>query len=201
MKGTLSAVFEDHWNFIVNRSKEACIPVVQDKAELEYVYNLMKDCTSYLEVGTAEGNSLYVLTNAMPKGSEITYIDLAEPHTKPHRDMILERLKDYEITPIHMNSNDREAIQAARTAFYTKHHDRNEHHGYDMVLIDAGHEDFNVVIDALWYGELARKYIVFHDIQIPDVRRAFEWYCHVRKYCKNYRVVNSENYGYGIIEV
>jgi len=92
--------FNDLWAFIVKRSNDASMPVVQDKEELEYVFNLLKDCESYLEVGTAEGNSLYVLANALPVNSEITYIDWAEKHTKENRDFILSRLTDYKITPI-----------------------------------------------------------------------------------------------------
>lgn len=180
--------FEEAWNYIVKRSKAAAIPVVQDRTELEYVFNLMKDCNSYLEVGTAEGNSLYVLANAMPKGSEITYIDWAEPHTEGPRNAILEQLKDYKITPIHGDSNDLFTLNRLDGM-------------YDAVLIDAGHDDFNVAIDAMLYGPMARKYIIFHDIQLPDVNRAFEWYCRQRPDCKNYRVVNSETYGYGILEV
>lgn len=181
--------FTELWDYIFRRSMKAGIPVVQDQTELEYVFNLMKECTSYLEVGTAEGNSLYVLANAMPEGSDITYIDLGEPHTTPHRNEILDQLKNYKIKPIHGDSNDistlisRDKIQ------------------FDAVLIDAGHDDFNVAIDAFFYGPLATKYIFFHDIQLPDVNRAYEWYCRQRPECKNYRIVNSENFGFGVIEV
>jgi len=182
--------FIDLWNYIVKRSRDAGIPVVQDQTELEYVFNLMKDCKSYLEVGTAEGNSLYVLANAMPKGSKITYVDLGEKHTTPHRNVILDQLKDYDVTAIHGDSND--FSTKARLSVDTL---------FDVVLIDAGHDDFNVAIDALFYGPLATKYIIFHDIKMPDVNRAFEWYCKQRHECKNYRVVNSKTYGYGIIEV
>lgn len=183
--------FEEAWDFIVKRSADQNMVVVQDKTELEYIFNLMKGCGSYLEVGTAEGNSLYVLANAMPKGSEITYIDWAEPHTKDKRDFILDRLSDYKITAIHGDSNDEKTASKAR---------RGVPFCYDVVLIDAGHDDFNVAIDALFYGPLARKYIIFHDIQLPDVNRAFEWYCRQRPECKNYRIVNSETYGFGVIE-
>lgn len=185
--------FEDHWNFIVKRSAEACIPVVQDKHELEHVYNLLKDCTSYLEIGTAEGNSLYVLANAMPKGSEITYVDWAERHTEEHRNAILEKLTDYKITAIHGDSND-------LTTYVSLYDGGKSKVFYDVVLIDAGHDDFNVAIDALLYGDRATKYIIFHDILIPDVNRVYEWYCRQRPECKNYRVVNSETFGFGIIE-
>lgn len=180
--------FIDHWNYIVKRSNDLCIPVVQDQTEMEYVYNLLKDCKSYLEVGTAEGNSLYVYANAMPKGSEITYVDWAEKHTKEPRDQILALLEDYKVRPIHGDSNDFSTIHKAQGQ-------------YDAVLIDAGHDDFNVAIDAIFYAGLAKKYIIFHDVQLKDVNRAFEWYAKQRPECKNYRVVNSEHYGYGVIEV
>lgn len=182
--------FNELWDFIIKRSADANMVVVQDRAELEYVFNLMRNCSSYLEVGTAEGNSLYVLANAMPKGSEITYIDWAEPHTKQNRDFILDRLTDYKITPIHADSNDITTRNKADQGYF-----------YDVVLIDAGHDDFNVAIDALLYGPMAKKYIIFHDIQLPDVNRAFEWYARQRPNCRASRVVNSEKFGYGILEV
>ncbi len=163
------------------------MPVVQDREELEYVFNLLKDCESYLEVGTAEGNSLYVLAQALPVNSEITYIDWAEPHTKDKRDFILAKLTDYKITPIHADSNDMATLNKVRGK------------KYDAVLIDAGHDDFNVAIDALYYGPLARKYIIFHDIQLPDVNRVFEWYSKNCPDLKPMRIVNSEHYGYGIL--
>ena len=165
------------------------MPVVQEYQELEHVFNLMKGCESYLEVGTAEGNSLYVLAQAMPKMSEITYIDWAEPHTKENRNFILSKLTDYKITPIHADSNDMATLNLVRGK------------RYDAVLIDAGHDDFNVAIDALYYGPLAKKYIIFHDITLKGVERAFNWYVKQIKHKSAYRVVNSETYGYGIIEV
>jgi len=182
-------VFEDLWNYIVKRSRDAGIPVVQNKEELEYVFNLLKDCKSYLEIGTAEGNSLYVLTNALPKGSEVAYIDLGEPHTEAHRKVILDQLKDYKICAVHGDSNNLDNVLKLSPRLF------------DAVLIDAGHDDFNVAIDAFLYGPMAKKYIIFHDIQLPDVNRAYEWYCRQKPQCKNYRVVNSGNFGYGIIEV
>lgn len=186
--------FEEAWNYIVKRSEKSRIPVVQDKTELEYVFNLMRNCNSYLEVGTAEGNSLYVLANAMPKGSKITYIDLGEKHTTPHRNEILELLKDYEITAIHGDSNDYKSWRLAWEA--------NNQQRYDAVMIDAGHDDFNVAIDATHYQNMGGKYVFYHDVQIPDVNRTFEWICkQIAESSRKYRVVNSTNYGYGIIEV
>lgn len=181
--------FEEAWNFIIKRSADQNMVIVQDKTELEYVFNLMKDCKSYLEVGTAEGNSLYVLANAMPKGSNITYVDWAEKHTEDKRNFILDLLTEYSVCAVHGDSNDQLTACQATAGVQ-----------YDAVLIDAGHSDFNVAIDALLYGSAAKKYIFFHDIQLPDVNRAFEWYCRQRPKCKNYRIVNSPSFGFGVIE-
>lgn len=181
--------FPELWDFIVKRSRDAAMPVVQDRTELEYVFNLLKGCESYLEVGTAEGNSLYVLANALPLSSQVVYIDYGEKHTEEKRKFILDRLTDYDVTGIHADSNDMATLTAVK--------DRQ----FDAVLIDAGHDDFNVAIDALYYGPLAKKYVIFHDIQLPDVDRVFNWYCKQFPNRRSYRVVNSETYGYGIVEV
>lgn len=181
--------FNEAWNFIVKRSTDMAMPVVQDREELEYVYNLLSQCKSYLEVGTAEGNSLYVLANAMPKGSDVTYIDWAEEHTKEKRNFILQKLDDYNITPVHGDSNDYATLNRVK--------DKR----FEAVLIDAGHDDFNVAIDALFYAPLATKYIIFHDIQLPDVARVFDWYSRQIPQRRFYKIVNSESYGFGVIEV
>lgn len=177
--------FEEHWNFIVKRSQEACIPVVQDKDEIKYIYNLIQGCESYLEVGTAEGNGLYVMAQALSPKAEITYIDYGEKHTTPHRNFILDKLQP--VTAIHGDSND---FDTAKKVFGKQ---------FDVVFIDAGHDDFNVAIDALFYGPLAKKYLIFHDIKLPDVARVFDWYAKQRPDCKALRVINSETYGYGVL--
>jgi len=102
---------------------------------------------------------------------------------------ILNKLNDYKITAIHGDSND----------FSTFNQVRNKR--FDAVLIDAGHTDFNVAIDALFYAPLASKYIIFHDVQIPDVSMVFDWYCKQYPNKNSYRIVSSQTYGFGVIEV
>lgn len=179
--------FAEAWDFIVKRSADAAIPVVQERTELEYVFNLLRGCNSYLEVGTAEGNSLFVLAQAMPKEAEITYIDLAEPHTKQHRDFVLVRIGK-PVIEIHGDSINFSTLKKVDCK------------KYDAVLIDAGHSEMNVALDALFYGPLATKYIIFHDVMLREVRRAYDWYCRQRPECRNYTVINSETYGYGVLE-
>lgn len=179
-------IFDQLWKDIDGR----CTYTVQDRQELEYIYNLMKGASSYLEVGTAEGNSLYVLGHALHKDAEITYIDFGEEHTTEKRDQVLDKLRRlYSVTGIHGDSNDFSVMKQVNGK------------QFDVVLIDAGHTEANVVIDAIFYGPLARKYIFFHDVQLEPVGRAFDWYCRQRPDKKSYKVINSDTYGYGVIEI
>lgn len=180
--------FNALWDHIVTRCDSSNFPLVQNKEELEYVFNLIKGSTSYLEVGTAEGNSLYVLAHAMPKGSEITYIDIDEPRIRPKREKILQGLADYKITGLHGNSHDPEIVRSA----WQKR--------YDCVLIDAGHTYDDAIQDARNYAPLADKYIIFHDVQMPSVMDAFRFY-QKETGLTAYTVINSENFGFGIMTV
>lgn len=177
------ADFDVLWREILKRH----IITVQDYDELKYVFNLIRGCKSYLEVGTAEGNSLYILAHALDQGANITYVDYGERHTKSPRDEVLAKIPQT-VTGIHGDSNDPVIIERAKGK-------------YEAVLIDAGHSYRNVITDALSYGPMATKYIMFHDVQLPDVDRAFKEYCAMRPECRNYRVVNSEHFGYGIMEI
>lgn len=181
--------FNDLWRDVVARSQS--FPVVQNYNELEYIYNLIQGCESYLEVGTAEGNSLYVLAHALAPNAAITYIDYGEKHTTGPRDLSVSAIEatGRTVTPILGDSNDYSSVRPIIGQ------------RFDAVFIDAGHTDFNVAIDALFYGPLAKKFIIFHDIQIPDVSKVFEWYAKQRPDCVATRVVNSTEFGYGILEV
>jgi predicted O-methyltransferase YrrM len=180
--------FDELWKKINERGS---IVTVQEYHELKHVFNLMQEAESYLEVGSAEGNSLYVLSHALKPGGHITYIDWDEPHTREPRKQVVQDICDRGISVIgiHADSND----------FISK--DQIKDYKYDIVLIDAGHEDFNVAIDAMLYGPLATKYIIFHDIMLPDVARAFKWYAAQRPDCKMSMYVNSQTFGYGILEI
>jgi hypothetical protein len=179
--------FEDHWRHIVGRSQG--FPTVQNREELEYVYNLIQGADSYLEVGTAEGNSLYVLSRALAPNAPIAYVDYGEKHTTPHRNQVVTDLinRGHTVNEVLGDSND--PITASRA-----------HGKYDVVMIDAGHIYDNVAKDASLYGPMAKKYILFHDIQLPEVNRAFVEYCERNGY-KPRRVINSQTFGYGIIEL
>lgn len=177
--------FEELWREI-NKAPSA---VVQERTELEFIFNKMKSCETYLEVGSAEGKSLYVLAQAMPKGSEITYIDLGEKHTSPERNEWLKKLTDYKLTEILGNSNSFRSYLPVKDQ------------KFDAVFIDAGHDLFSVLVDACWYGLLAKKFVFFHDVTIPAVDFVFQWFSKNIPNEHAYKVINSETYGYGVIEL
>jgi hypothetical protein len=183
--------YADLWRDLQERSRRLAIPIVQEYHELEHVYNLIRDCESYLEVGAAEGNSLYVLSQAVKPWSNIKYIDFGEPHTKDARDEVIQRVGSVgiKITGIHGNSNDQSTLAQLNGE------------RFDAVFIDAGHEYENVKIDSEFYGPLANKYIIYHDICLPGVELAFNEYAKKRTDCESYRIKNSQTFGYGILEV
>lgn len=155
---------------------------------MEHIYNLMLDCTSYLEVGTAEGNSLYVFGHALKKGSPIFYIDAAEKHTQPYREFKIASMPDYKITGFHGNSHHKDIVEKAKQR------------RYDCVFIDAGHTYDDVLQDARNYAPLANKYVFFHDVQLSPVMEAYKMW-QLESGMKGYEIINSTNYGYGVIKV
>lgn len=174
--------FDQLWNYI----KDRCKHTVQERSELEYVFNLMNGSESYLEIGSAEGNSLYVLGHQV---REIDYVDFGEAHTAVPRNKIIDILikNGKKVTAYIGDSNNVNTLPTERK--------------YDCVLIDAGHSYENVLQDAILYAPLAKKYVFFHDIQLPDVKRAVEYYLSTTNIGKYTTYINSDTFGYGIIEV
>jgi hypothetical protein len=173
------SVYSELWKEICRRS--AVFPVVQEYSELEYVYNLIEGCKSYLEIGTAEGNSLYVLSHALKKDANIVFVDYGEKHTEAPRQWVLERVKN--VTPVYGNSHSLNIVSQAKGK-------------YDVVMIDAGHSYNDVKSDAENYGPMATKYIIFHDINLPEVRKAFDEYAAGKI---SHTISNSPTFGYGVI--
>lgn len=188
MERAVNVTFEECWQFIVNRCADKNFPLVQNREELEHVFNLMQGCESYLEVGTAEGNSLYVLAHALKPSASITYIDIDEERIRPKRLEIIKLLTEegFKITAINGNSVHRSSIEAAQGQ-------------YDIVMIDAGHTFDEAYSDGCNYAPLASKYAIFHDVCLPAVDNAFS------QIVKNgpgvaYKFIKSDSFGYGVIK-
>jgi len=178
--------FDPLWRWINARGS---VITVQEYNELKHVYELMSgcDCKTYLEVGSAEGNSLYVLGHA---AQEISFIDYGEQHTKVARDEAIAALGK----PVIEYIGD---ITTPDTFFKGIHHDR-----YDCVLIDGGHDYSTVLSDSLMYASLATKYVFWHDIQLPEVRRAYDWFkARWGSLGEFSEFINSDTFGMGILKV
>lgn len=176
--------FDTVWEFVKNH----CKVLAQDKQEMNHIYNMMVGCKSYLEVGTAEGNSLYVFGHALKKGSPIFYIDAAEKHTQPYREFKILNMPDYKIIGFHGNSHHKDTIAKAK------------HRRYDCVFIDAGHTYDDVLQDARNFAPLADKYVFFHDVQMPAVMEAYKMW-QLESGTKGYEIINSTNYGFGVVKI
>jgi hypothetical protein len=207
---TKTKTFDELWRDLEERSRRWAIPIVQDYKELEYVFNLIKGCGSYLEIGTAEGNGLYVLSHAIKLGGKISIIDFGEKHTAAARQEVCDILTEGHNKLIYKGDEPSYDKEMAKPPHYPHVLLGNSHSVeirkwtlgmYDVVFIDAGHTYEDVIADAIAYGQLATKYIIFHDICLPPVKTAVEWYLKQNPQFKYHEFINSETYGYGIIEV
>lgn len=175
--------FDLRWKWVADRG-----PVVQEKHELNHVYDLMKGMNSYLEVGSAEGTSLYVLGGALSEFKyNIEFIDLCEPHTEQLRKDALLKLG-------------KKAFQIKGDSTHQGTYEYVKNNRYDCVLIDGGHDFATVLSDCILYAPLAKKYVFFHDVQLPEVKAAVEWFTRNWKLGEYSTYIRSTNYGYGIIK-
>lgn len=179
--------FEDHWKYCQANTKV----LAQDFEEMRTIYGIIEGCESYLEIGSSEGNSLYIFGHALKPNGRITYVDFGEKHTTPWREPKEKKLVEdgYTVKAVHGNSHDDSVIKEAANDG-----------SYDVVFIDAGHDYDDAYKDAMNYGHLANKYILFHDIQLRPVRAAFEMYLYKTKKF-GFEIINSLQYGYGVIKV
>lgn len=171
--------FDELWKWAQTRGT-----FQQEYSELKHVFNLMKNCNSYLEVGCAEGNSLYILGSAV--NGTVDYIDIDENHTRQQREQAIEKLGK-PVGKYHGDSTD-----------YATH-PRNRR--YDCILIDGGHNYETVLSDSKMYADLADKFVFWHDIQLPEVRRATDRFRSETRLGKYTSFINSNTYGFLVCEV
>lgn len=192
--------FEKAWSFVVERSSQG-VMTVQNRDELEHIYNLAKGSQTYLEIGTAEGNSLYVMGHAF--SGNLYFVDLGEPHTEKPRQDVIDRLSEkHRIMQVFGDSTYENIRRRLETKLSYNERDMDCYDGYvDCVLIDGGHDFATVLSDSLSYTHRVRKYVFWHDIQLPEVRAAYEWYKARYKTGKYSEFIKSDTFGYGILDL
>lgn len=176
--------FSSMWKFCKHRGD--CM--VQTYSELEYVYGLMRSCNaqSYLEIGTAEGDTLYILGSTVANTGRIHWIDKNEPLCRDKRIQIEGLLKPRKITGYAGLSTDASA-------------DLDEM--FDVVLIDGAHDYETVLSDSRRFAPLARKYVFWHDVQIEEVKRAVHDYLQDHRRGNYSEFIDSTGMGFGILEI
>jgi len=148
----------------------------QDPAEITAFCDLLsrEDVTSYLEIGSKFGGSLWRAANALPKGSRIVAVDLpggtkAWKESEASLKACVLALVDlgYDARIIWGNSTDPKVIEQVRALG-----------PYDATLIDADHrwdsaspKPNGVAADFANYGPMA-SIVAFHDLAW---KRAPEW--------------------------
>jgi hypothetical protein len=149
--------------------------MAQDEGEIAAFCDLLasEGVTSYLEIGSKFGGSLWRAANALPKGSRIVAVDLpagtkAWPASRKSLAACVEKLKEigYDAHLIWGNSNDPAVIEQVRALG-----------PYDACLIDADHRwdqsnpaPNGVAADWVNYGPMSRM-VAFHDlawVRAPD---------------------------------
>lgn len=177
--------FEERWKWLTKRAGGET-NLVQERNELKHIYDLMKacECKTYLEIGSAEGSTLHVL-GSIPE--YVDYIDFCEPHTETLRKEVVGQNRKFNCY----------AGDSTKSSTYGIRNISKR----DCVLIDGGHDFVTVLSDSIMYAPLATKYVFWHDIQLPEVRKAVEWFVPRWNLGKFSTFINSANYGYGILEI
>lgn len=135
--------------------------VLQNKTEINALIDIFKkeNVRSYLEIGSKFGGSLWLIANALPKGSRIVSVDLPHGDTSfkenlPHLQECVKKLRDNGYDS-HLIVGDSTAPEIVEQVYKLG--------PYDAVFIDANHTTPYILKDWQNYGKVG-KLIAFHDI-------------------------------------
>lgn len=136
---------------------------VQNKAEIFALGGVImsSDCRTYLEIGASCGGSALMLAQLF--SDKVVLVDLFEDKSADHLRRAMDMMADLysaEIIGIKGDSRHPDTVEECANRG-----------PYDVVMIDGGHQYETVKSDYEKYGPMARKLLVFHDINQPGVRR------------------------------
>lgn len=135
---------------------------LQDPIELDEYCKVITDegITSYLEVGSKFGGSLWRAAQAMPKGSRVVAVDMpngTKAWNESHQSLVScvsELLAlGYDARVIWGDSQKKETIKEVM-----------KYGPYDLIMLDADHRLPGVRTDWLNYAGMANRLVAFHDI-------------------------------------
>ncbi len=162
----------------------------------EFVELLVQErVTSYLEIGSKYGGSLWAVGNALPKNSSLVAVDIREA---PELKECVTHLRNYQdVVLIIGDSTKKETVDVV-----------SRHGGFDAVFIDGDHHTEFVRSDWLNYGPMARKIVAFHDIGWPHeiTIRKKPWKVDVptfwrelKKQYKHIEIIKNNGIGIGVL--
>lgn len=137
----------------------------QVEAEFAELLKICAQGTSALEIGSLYGGSAKCLAESMPIGSRMVSVDLGYENlnrtltTLPALIWRLERVADRDVHLVIGNSMWPEVVDEVKNLG-----------PFDLVFIDGGHEEDNVLADWRNYGPMG-KVVAFHDIRSNDGAR------------------------------
>lgn len=140
--------------------------MLQHKGEIARLASIFKaeEVSSYLEVGSNHGGSLWTLGQVLPVGGRVVAVDIPEKGEvfEARKASLLEvaadlRVKGLDVHVIYGDSTNPDTVSKVELLGFSEGM-------YDAVFIDADHSLSCVTKDWLNYGRLAKKIVAFHDI-------------------------------------
>jgi len=141
--------------------------MLQHKDEIGRLTDIFKaeEVSSFLEIGSNHGGSLYTLSQVLPAGGRVVAVDIPEQGEvfETRKTSLLEVAVDLRITlglDVHIiygDSTHPDTLAKVEALGFSEGM-------FDAVFIDADHSLSNVTQDWLNYGRLAKKIVAFHDI-------------------------------------
>lgn len=137
------------------------LPSVQVESEFNLFLDLIKErkVSSYLEIGTARGDTFHEIVGNMPVASKALAVDypmqswgLEKSNQHLYKVENNLKLRSYDVQVLFGNSQDKEIIKKVE-----------EFAPFDLVFIDGDHTYKGVESDWENYGHLGRM-VAFHDI-------------------------------------
>jgi len=141
--------------------------MLQDKAEISRLASIFKaeGVSSFLEIGSNHGGSLWTLGQVLPAGGRVVAVDIPEKGEvfEMRKASLLEVAADLRVHPgldvhvIYGDSTHPDTLAKVELLGFSEGM-------FDAVFIDADHSLPSVTKDWENYGRLAKKLVAFHDI-------------------------------------
>ena len=141
----------------------------------DHLEQLAKECQSYRELGVMQGGSAAAVLTGNP-GIRAELIDITFKHLNGHK----HAFEGYNVNWVENDSLTWPANQ------------------FDMTLIDSLHHYKHVNREVLKYENSVNKYLVFHDANYHEIRRAIDE-CVARGRFKM-NTMDDKSYGYCVLE-